>query len=115
MFAQLSAIRSLPSEFWAAAAALATGAVFLAKKLFRRTHPKPEPVTRTEFHAAMNATRDRIGASYLALADKLDLNHRDTTAAIDRLASRFEERLDRLESNFARLDERTRPQPHNKQ
>ncbi len=102
-----TAIRSLPSEFWAALAALATGAVFLAKKIFRRSHPRPEPVTRAEFHAAMDATRDRIGASYLALADKLDSHRRDLLLAIERQGATFENRLDQLESNFARLDERT--------
>ena len=58
---------------------------------------------RAEFHEEQIATRDRIAASYLTLADKLDANHRDLLAALER----FEHRLDQVESNLARLDERT--------
>ena len=87
-------------------AAIAAAAA-LAKKFLPPKKTKPEYIFRAEFHSELEKTRDRIGASYLALADKLDLNHRETTAALDRLASKFEDRLDRLESNLARLDERT--------
>ena len=43
MLAQISAIRTLPAEFWAATAALITGALFAAKKL-RARKPLHEPL-----------------------------------------------------------------------
>jgi hypothetical protein len=49
----------------------------------------------------MEAMRNRIGASHIALAEKIDANHKE-------VLSTFERRLDQLESNFARLDERTK-------
>ena len=89
--------------------ALIAGAVALAKKFLPRKQPaKPEYITRAEFHAGIESTRDRIGASYLALADKLDANHRDLLATLDRQGANFERRLDTLDSAVARLEERTR-------
>ena len=94
----------------AIATAIIAGAVALAKKFLpRKQAPKPEYITRAEFHAGLDATRDRIGASYLALADKLDAHQRDLLFAIERQGANFERRLDALEASFARLDERTRP------
>jgi hypothetical protein len=48
--------------------------------------------------------RDRIGAGYLAVAEKLDANHRELLSALDRQGSRINE----LETGVARLDECTR-------
>ena len=89
--------------------ALIAGIVALAKKFLpRKQTPKPEYITRAEFHSSLDSTRDRIGASYLALADKLDAHQRDLLFAIERQGANFERRIDALESNLARLDERTR-------
>jgi hypothetical protein len=89
--------------------ALVTGGAAIAKKyLGRKDSPKPDYITRAEFHREMTATRDRIAATYLAMADKLDAHHKEALAGIDRLATATEARLDLLESNLARLDERTR-------
>src|ERR1044071_10467094 len=79
------------------------------KPAHQETRANPELISRAEFHTELAATRDRIGASYLALADKLDANQRDLLFALEPQAANFEHRLDQLESNFARLDERTRP------
>ena len=92
-------------------AALIAGLLAIVKKLLPQKNPRPEYITRAEFHTELTATRDRIGASYLALADKIDTNHHDLLLALERQAANFERRLDQLESNFARLDERTRPIP----
>ncbi len=91
--------------------ALITAAAAIIRKLLSRKsgHPKPEYISRAEFHSALDAARDRIGASYLALADKLDSHQRDLLAALERQGASFEHRLDHLESSLARLDERTRP------
>ena len=105
----ITALRSLPAEFWAATAAFITGAVLIVKKvLTRKDRPKPDYITRIEFHQSMTAVRDRIGASYLAMADKLDANHKEIMSALDRQGAVFERRLDQLETNFARVDERTK-------
>ena len=102
-------LRTLPAEFWAATAAFITGGALVLKKLVtRKAPPKPDYLTRAEFHQSMTAVRDRIGASYLAMADKLDANHKEIMGALDRQGAAFERRLDQLETNFARVDERTK-------
>src|SRR5437899_459933 len=89
--------------------ALITGAAAVAKKYIGRNKPPtPDHITRAEFHAGLEKVRDRIGASYLAMADKLDANHKEIMLALDRQGAAFERRLDQLETNFARVDERTR-------
>ncbi len=104
-----SSSRAAQPETWAAiAAALTAIGVAVKKFISRKQKPKADYITRTEFHQELTATRDRIGASYLALADKLEANQKELLAHLDRHASAFEHRLDKLESSFARLDERTR-------
>ncbi len=99
----------IPAELWALAGAVVGLLSWLAKKLlFRGQKPKPEYITRAEFHQAIDATRDRIGASYLALADKIELQHNQVLTALERQGANFERRLDTLDSAVARLDERTR-------
>jgi len=93
----------------AIATAIIAGLVALAKKFLpRKSPPKPEYITRAEFHAGIESTRDRIGAGYLALAARIDQHHSSLLAAIDRQGANFERRLDALDSAVARLDERSR-------
>ncbi len=107
MFSQI--MSSPAAEKWAALTALGTGLALLAKKLLARKQPaKPDYVTRVEFHQEMLATRDRIGAGYLAMTDRVTANHNELLAALGRQGETFERRLDQLETNLARLDERTR-------
>ena len=103
--AQIPSPRSLTSEGWAAIAGAVGSAFLLAKKLLgpKPAH-KPEWVTRADFYAEMPATRERINATHLAILDKLDANHRELLAALDRQVTR----TNALESGLARLDERTR-------
>jgi hypothetical protein len=101
----LSQLTTAATEKWAALTALLTTAAIIVKKLLsRRPPPKPDSISRAEFHAAMDANRDRIGASYLALCEKLEQSQAKLFARFDRV----EERLDRLDSTVARLDERTK-------
>ena len=109
IFSQIATLRSLPSEFWAAAAALITGLVLVAKKLLPRPKPKPEHITRAEFHGGLDKIHDRITAGYLALGDKLEQQHNHILGALERQSERFEQRIDYLEANLASVDERTRP------
>jgi hypothetical protein len=97
---------AIPTEAWATLAAALGAAAVIAKKLLSRkpSPPKPDPVTRAEFHHELNLVRDRIGASYLALADKIDANHRELLTALDHQVTR----INRLEADVARVDERTR-------
>lgn len=112
MLSQIHGLRSLPGEFWAAAAAFLTGAALVAKKLLsRHDRVKPEYLTRAEFQREMTGMRDRVGAGYLALGDKIDASRKEVLSAVDRLAVMTEERLDRLETGLARVDERTKIQP----
>ena len=47
---------------------------------------------------------DNIHAGHLAILEKLDANHRELLAALERQATR----INALESGLARVDERTR-------
>ena len=113
MLSQISLSR-VPSELWAVLAAIIAFLSWLAKKLWSRgAKSKPDHITRAEFHQAIDATRDRIGASYLALADKIELQHSQVLTVLERQGANFERRLDTLDSAVARLDERTREaSPH---
>ena len=97
--------RSISGEGWAAIAGAVGSAFLLAKKLLgpKPAH-KPEWVTRADFYAEMLATRERINATHLAILDKLDANHRELLAALERQATR----MNALEAGLARVDERTR-------
>jgi hypothetical protein len=108
VIAMLAQISTAASATAGIVIALVTGAAAVAKKYIRRQKPKAEYITRAEFQHEMSATRDRIGAGYLALADKLDANHKESLSALDRLAVMTEQRLDRLETGLARVDERTK-------
>ncbi len=80
------------------------GLVAITKKLLpgKKNH-SPEHITRLEFHHAMEATRDRIDASHSAMAEKLDIHHREILARFDWQ----EARIDALATGLARVDERT--------
>jgi hypothetical protein len=96
--------RSISGEGWAAIAGAIGSAFLLAKKLLGpKPTQKPEWVTRADFYAEMLATRERINATHLAILEKLDANHRDLVAALERQAGR----INALETGLARVDERT--------
>jgi hypothetical protein len=100
----ISAPRSISGEGWAAIAGAVGSALLLAKKLISPRAGKPEPMGRADFYAEMLDIRDRLNANHLALLEKLDSNHREMLAAVERQGNR----VSTLEAGFARLDERTR-------
>jgi hypothetical protein len=76
------------------------GTVAITKKLLPpRQPPRPDFPTRQEFHAAMDAQRDRTEATQALI---LTTEHRVLTTLDRQIA-----RIDKLESTVARLDERT--------
>ncbi|MCX6930871.1 MAG: hypothetical protein NT154_47865 [Verrucomicrobia bacterium] len=75
----------------------------LVKKLLSAKPAKPEPMGRADFYAELAALKDRIHADHLALVEKLEANHRELLAALDRQATR----INAVESGLARVDERT--------
>ena len=87
-------------EMWASIGGLAAAAAILFRKIRLRRNPKPNYITRAEFHQGMDAVRDRIAAGYMAVSEKIDANHRE-----------IERRLDQLDTSVARLDERTKNSP----
>ena len=92
-------------ETCAAIAAAVGGIAVLARKLLtRKTSSKPEHITRAEFHHELTAMRDRIGGSYLSIAEKIDANHHELLTALDRQVTRIND----LETAVARVDERTK-------
>jgi hypothetical protein len=105
MLLQISSPAAFSAETWAAIAAAVGAIAVVAKKLIQRHRsPKPEYITRAELRQEMTATRDRIAASYLVIADKLDANHKELLTALDRQVTR----INRLETDVARVDERTK-------
>ena len=99
-----------PTEKWAAIGALAAALAALARKMFTRNRkPKPEYITRLEFHQGLDAVRDRISAGYLALGDKFDAKHEELLSSLHAQGAAFEQRLDHLDTAVARLDERIAP------
>ena len=82
----------------------ATAMLALRSYLKRKAASKGELVSRAEFCAEMLATRERLHTNHLAILEKLDANHRELLAAIERLATR----TSALEAGLARVDERTR-------
>jgi hypothetical protein len=96
--------RSISGESWAAAIG-AVGSGFLLLKKFLSPKPlKPELVSLDDFCAEMLATRERLHTNHLAILEKLDANHRELLAALERLVTR----VNTLEAGLARVDERTR-------
>ena len=83
-------LSAIPSDAWALLAAIVGFAAWLSKKLlFRQPKPKPDYVTRAEFHERLDRLEDHVVASIQTLSEKTEL------------------RLDAHESALARLDERT--------
>ena len=100
----MSASRGITSEGWAAIAGAAGSAFLLAKKLLGPKPAKPDLMSRADFYAEMLEVRDRLQTNHLALIEKLDGNHRELLAALERQGSR----VSALEAGFARLDERSK-------
>jgi len=79
-------------------------ALLLARKLLAPKAGKPEPISRADFYAELAALKDHIHAGHLAILNKLDANHRELLAALERQATR----INTLEAGLARVDERTK-------
>jgi hypothetical protein len=94
-------------EGWAAIGGAIGSALLLAKKLLSPKSAKPELMSRADFYAELAALKDHIHAGHLAILEKLDANHRDLMATLERQASR----ISALESGLARVEERTKRQP----
>jgi hypothetical protein len=101
---QVGASRGMSGEGWAAVAGVVGSAVLLVKKLLGQKAPKAEPMSRADFYAEMSALKDYIHAGHLAVLEKLDANHRELLAVLERQAGR----LSALETAVARVDERTK-------
>jgi hypothetical protein len=100
----MPAARSLSSEGWAAIGGAIGSALLLAKKALSPKSAKPELMGQADFYAELAALKDHIHTGQLAILEKLDANHRELLAALERQGNR----ISALESGFARVDERTR-------
>ena len=96
--------RAISGEGWATIAGVIGSALLVAKKLVSPKPAKAEPVSWAEFYAEMMATRERINATHLAILEKLDANHRELLAGLERQGTR----INGLETGLARVDERTK-------
>jgi hypothetical protein len=97
----MPAARSLSSE--GTVIGVVGSALLLAKKFLTPKAAKPEPMGRADFYAELAVLKDHMHAGHLAILDKLDANHRELVAALDRQATR----INALEAGLARVDERT--------
>ena len=79
-------------------------ALLLAKKLLSPKAAKPDLLSRADFYAELVALKDQMHADHLVLLEKLDANHRELLAALERQATR----VSALEAGLARVDERTK-------
>ena len=84
-------------------AALVAVLLLALRYLKRKLAPQPDVVTRAELCQAARDISERIHSDHLSLLDKLDSNHRELLAALERQGNR----ISALEAGFARLDERT--------
>jgi hypothetical protein len=103
MNSPISSVRNLSGESWAALAGAVTAAFVFGKKLLGSKAAHAQLVSRAEFCAELLASHERMHGDHLALLEKLDANHRELLAALERQASR----INALESGLARVDERT--------
>ena len=78
--------------------------VALTNWLRRKADSKPDMVSRAELCAELRETSERVHADHLALLEKLDANHRELLAALERQAGR----INAVECGLARVDERTK-------
>jgi hypothetical protein len=101
---QIPPARSVSSESWPTAVGIIGSALLLAKKFLTPRAAKPEPMSRADFYAELVVLKDHVHAGHLAILEKLDANHRELLASLDRQVTR----INALESGLARVDERTR-------
>jgi hypothetical protein len=104
MNSPIASMRNISGEGWAAIAGALSAAFLFGKKLLGAKPAKAEALSRAEFYSEMLATREHINARHLSLLEKLDTNHRELLAALERQAAR----VSTLEAGLARVDERTR-------
>jgi hypothetical protein len=69
----------------------------VGKKFFPGKRNDSDLATKAELQSELNAIRDKIDARFVALAEK-----------VDQLSKSVHERLTELQSNLARVDERTK-------
>ena len=85
MFAQAPSSQDASAEPRGVVAALVITILLAMRKLLKHLAPgKPELMSRADFCAEMRDMSDRIHADHLALLEKLDANHRDLRAALER-------------------------------
>jgi hypothetical protein len=101
---QIPAARPLSSEGWATVGGVVGSALLLARKFLAPKAAKPEPMSRADFYAELAALKDQIHTGHLALLEKMDANHRELLAALERQGTR----INALDAGLARIDERTR-------
>ena len=99
----ITSARSISGEGWATAVGIIGSALLVARKFLTPKAAKPEPMGRADFYAELAALMDQVHAGHLAILEKLDANHRELLAALERQATR----INALEAGLARLDERT--------
>jgi hypothetical protein len=101
---QVPSPRAVSGEGWATIAGVIGSALLFAKKFLTPKAARPEPMSRADFYAELPVLKDHMHANHLAILEKLDANHRELLAALDRQVSRIKS----LETGLARVDERTR-------
>jgi hypothetical protein len=112
MLSQIS-LPTLPAgafENWIISAGVAVTLLMLARKFLPPASPGPDfAAFRQQVERDLEGLRDRLGARFLGLHDRLDQLRTEVLAAAERREVSHQERFAELEQTVARLDERTRP------
>src|SRR6266566_7782913 len=107
-FAQIAVPPTGAIESWLLSAAAIASMALLVKKLFFRTPGQAEFVTQTDLHREMTSLRDKIDARFFVLSEKIAEMKSELLTAGERRGDSIHKRLNQLEANLARLDERTK-------
>ena len=107
MLAQIPVAPSGAIETWLICAAAVASMTVLFKKLFIRKPPgHADLVTQTDLFREVTSLRDKIDARFFLLSEKIDEMKADVLTAGERRGDSIHRRLNTLEANLARVDER---------
>jgi hypothetical protein len=86
---QIPSSRAVSGEGWATIAGVIGSALLVAKKILSPKAAKPELMSRADFYAELLDLQDQMHANHLGILEKLDGNHRELLAVLERQANRI--------------------------
>ncbi len=116
MIAQFPPLQPGELERWLASAVAVAGVVIVVLKLIPRRTTNPDEFVRqeefrqfrTSVERELGGLRDRIDSRHLAILESIETLKAALLAESERRDTALQKRLSHIESNLARLDERTK-------